>query len=70
MSAAADDGIPLNDGNAIGKLYDTLEENKRLRDRILALEAEIALMRGTLARYDATDDGPVTLIEGTPNAPR
>jgi hypothetical protein len=38
--------------------------------RILALEAEIAVMRGTLARPDTADDGPVTLIEGTPNAPR
>jgi hypothetical protein len=40
-----------------------------MRDRIRALEAEIAVLRGTLARPEP-DDGPVTLIEGTPNAPR
>jgi hypothetical protein len=40
-----------------------------MRDRVRALEAEIAVLRGTLARPDTTDDGPVTLIEGTPNAP-
>ena len=47
-----------------------LADNERLRDRILALEAEVAVLRGTLARYDVTDDGPVTLIEVPPNAPR
>jgi len=52
------------------RLAEALHENEGLRGRILALEAEIAVMRGTLARPDTTDDGPVTLIEGTPNAPR
>jgi putative hemolysin len=47
-----------------------IEESDRLHYRVLALEAEIAVMRGTLARPDTADDGPVTLIEGTPNAPR
>jgi hypothetical protein len=32
--------------------------------------AEIAVLRGTMARPEPDDDGPVTLIEGTPNAPR
>jgi hypothetical protein len=40
------------------------------KDRILALEAEIAVLRGTMARPEPDDDGPVTLVEGPPNAPR
>ena len=41
-----------------------------MRDRVRALEAEIAVLRGTLARPEPDDDGPVTLVEGPPNAPR
>ena len=47
-----------------------LADNERMRARVIELEAEVAVLRGTLARYDATDDGPVTLIEVPPNAPR
>ena len=65
------DGIPLNDGNAIGLLYEKLEENKRLRARVLELEAENAILRGTLTRYDATeDDQPVIIHDCPPDAPR
>jgi hypothetical protein len=46
-----------------------IEESDRLHYRVLELEAEIAVLRGTMARPEP-DDGPVTLIEGTPNAPR
>ena len=38
-----------------------------MRDRIRALEAEIAVLRGTMARPEPDDDdGPVTLVEGPP----
>jgi hypothetical protein len=45
-------------------------EIQRLRAIITELEAEIAVLRGTMAQPEPDDDGPVTLIEGTPNAPR
>jgi hypothetical protein len=45
-------------------------EIHRLRAIIAELEAEIAVLRGTMAQPEPDDDGPVTLIEGTPNAPR
>jgi hypothetical protein len=41
-----------------------------MRDRVRALEAELAVLRGTMARPEPPDDGPVTLVEGPPNAPR
>jgi hypothetical protein len=41
-----------------------------MRDRVRALEAELAVLRGTLARPEPDDDGPATLVEGPPNAPR
>ena len=41
-----------------------------MRDRVRALEAEIAVLRGTMARSEPDDDGPATLVEGPPNAPR
>jgi hypothetical protein len=44
-------------------------EIHRLRAIIAELEAEIAVLRGTMARPEP-DDGPVTLVEGPPNAPR
>jgi hypothetical protein len=37
-----------------------------MRDRVRALEAELAVLRGTVARPEPDDDGPVTLIEGPP----
>ena len=37
-----------------------------MRDRIRALEAEIAVLRGTMARPESDDDGPATLVEGPP----
>jgi hypothetical protein len=66
----SDDRVPLNDGDAIGLLYETLEENDRLRARVLALEAEVAVMRGTLARHGAPDDQPMIIHDVPGNAPR
>ena len=45
-------------------------EIHRLRAIIAELEAEIAVLCGTMARPEPDDDGPVTLVEGPPNAPR
>jgi hypothetical protein len=38
--------------------------------RITALEAEIAVMRGTLSRYDEPDDQPIIVHDVPPDAPR
>jgi len=37
--------------------------------RVTALEAEIAILRGTLSRYDEPDE-PLIVVEYPPNAPR
>ena len=66
----SDDRVPLNDGAAVGLLHETLEENDRLRARVLELEAELAVMRGTLSRYDAPDDQPIITHDVPPDAPR
>jgi hypothetical protein len=75
-----DDGVPLNDGNAIGMLYDTLEENKRLlaenerlRDRVLDLEAKLAILCGSLAKRAVMpeDEQPAVIHHDVPpSAPR
>jgi uncharacterized protein involved in exopolysaccharide biosynthesis len=46
------------------------EEIERLRARVTALEAEIAVMRGTLSRYDEPDDQPIIVHDCPPDAPR
>jgi hypothetical protein len=38
--------------------------------RILQLEAEIAVLRGTLSRYDEPDDQPIIVHDCPPDAPR
>ena len=40
-----------------------------LRYRVHHLEAEIAILRGTLSRYDEPDE-PLVVVEYPPNAPR
>ena len=45
-------------------------EIERLRARVTALEAEIALMRGTLSRSHEPDDQPIIVHDVPPDAPR
>ena len=46
-----------------------IEIEERQHDRITALEAEVAVLRGTLSRYDEPDE-PLVVVEYPPNAPR
>jgi hypothetical protein len=41
-----------------------------LKDRVAELEAEVALLRGTLARPEPDDDQPEIIHDVPPNAPR
>ena len=41
-----------------------------LRYRVHHLEAENAILRGTLSRYDAPDDQPIIVHDCPPDAPR
>jgi hypothetical protein len=51
-------------------MSDHSEEIERLRARVLELEAENAILRGTLSRYDAPDDQPIIVHDVPPDAPR
>ena len=47
-----------------------IEIGERQHDRITALEAAIAVLRGTLSRYDEPDDQPIIVHDCPPDAPR
>jgi cell division septum initiation protein DivIVA len=49
-----------------------LAENERLRDRVLDLEARIAILCGSLAKHAVMpeDDQPDIIHDVPPNAPR
>lgn len=60
-NGATNDDIP--------SLAEAMEEIRRLRARIVALESEIAMLRGTLAQPQP--DEPATITHDVPpNAPR
>ena len=48
-----------------------LAENERLRDRVLDLEAKLAILCGSLAKRAVEDDQPAIIHHDVPpNAPR
>ena len=49
---------------------DALDETERLRARITVLEAELALLRGSVAPRPAEDEPAVYAHDVPPNAPR
>ena len=51
-------------------MSDHSEEIELLRARLLELEAENAVLRGTLSRYDEPDDQPIIVHDCPPDAPR